>query len=552
MIPRRKHLGGGASNSGFAGIRSRAQTVSRPELPPTQTASVRSSSSGHQSSSSASNYSGFAGIRSRAQTISQPASSARQSLRSSPQNTSRGHSGSRQASASNSGFAGIRSRAQTVSRPELPPTQTASVRSSSSGHQSSSSASNYSGFAGIRSRAQTISQPASSARQSLRSSPQNTSRGHSGSRQASASNSGTAGIRSREDAYEEEVRPSGQEPRQGRNHVLVSEQDEEVRPSGQEPRQEPQHRQRDARWGDIMVVAEDNVRTIGLIYVHYTLDRQNVSLSENDQRFIDHYGTPPAAVAAMINDLTKKYPDTQFKDVLMTLNWLKSYGLEREIAGGWGYGCLKDVRTKCRKYTKRLASLADDKIVFGGFEEGEDFLFGIDTVHFNTNEFRLDPSSKWYNFKSNCAGLKYEIAMSIRRAAIVWIRGPFPASVHDITIFRGGKKDQDKEDWDHSALYFRMQDLGVGIGDSGYAGEPTLLTTKQIGQSKAFKTFMDRVLQREESLHNRMKGHKILGTRFRHGVDSDDKMNFHGLCVSAISVMIQYDFETGRPPMQVR
>ena len=257
----------------------------------------------------------------------------------------------------------------------------------------------------------------------------------------------------------------------------------------------------------------------------------------------------------MINDLTKKYPATQFKDVLMTLNWLKSYGRERKIAGTWGYGCLKVVRTKIREYAERIASLATEKITFGGFEEGEDYLFGIDTVHFNTNEFRLNPSAKWYNFKGNCAGLKYEICMSIRRPAIVWIRGPFPASVHDITIFRGGKPEQNKEEWNHSALCFRMQDLGVGrfgIGDSGYAGEPELLITKQVGQSSGFKGFLDRVLQREESLHVRMKAHGVLEHRFRHGVDSDDKMEFHGLCVRAVAVMIQYDYENGRPPFQVR
>ena len=195
------------------------------------------------------------------------------------------------------------------------------------------------------------------------------------------------------------------------------------------------------------------------------------------------------------------------------------------------------------------------KIVFGGFEEDVTYMFGVDCLHFNTNEFRLDPSSKWFNFKGNCAGLKYEFAVSACRPAVVWIRGSFPASVHDITIFRGEKPDQEKEDWDQSALYFKMQELGGGkkaIGDSGYAGEPDLVITKKRGQSADYKKILDRILQREETLHVRMKAFNVLGTRFRHGKNTADKMEFHGHCFKAVTVLIQYDYENDRPPFQVR
>lgn len=58
--------------------------------------------------------------------------------------------------------------------------------------------------------------------------------------------------------------------------------------------------------------------------------------------------------------------------------------------------------------------------------------------------------------------------MATRRPAIVWMRGPFPASYHDITIFRGGKADEKEDTWDKNSLYFATKALGngeKGIGD---------------------------------------------------------------------------------------
>ena len=54
----------------------------------------------------------------------------------------------------------------------------------------------------------------------------------------------------------------------------------------------------------------------------------------------------------------------------------------------------------------------------------------------------------------------------------MWINGGFPASTHDITIFRGGKKGE-KDNWDKKALYFQVPEGKRGVGDSGYAGEAT-------------------------------------------------------------------------------
>jgi hypothetical protein len=170
------------------------------------------------------------------------------------------------------------------------------------------------------------------------------------------------------------------------------------------------------------------------------------------------------------------------------------------------------------------------------------------------DEFRLNPSSKWFDHKSNGAGLKYEVAMALRRPAIVWIRGPFPASVSDITIFRGGKSDEPEEDWDKSSLYFATKALGDrsrGIADGGYTGEPDTLLTSQEGMSPELREFIARGKLREETLYSRLKGWSILRNRFRHGHGTDERMELHGHVFVAIAVITQYDFDT-HPPFEVR
>ena len=148
----------------------------------------------------------------------------------------------------------------------------------------------------------------------------------------------------------------------------------------------------------------------------------------------------------------------------------------------------------------------------------------------------------------------YLFAMAISRPAIVFNSGPYPASVHDINIFRGGNADQDKKDWDQDSLYFRMNEWPgkKAVGDSGFAGEPDKVVTTKTHHSKGFKEFLARVKNRQESLHIRLQAFNILENRFRHGKSTEDKKELHGLCVSAIIVMVQYDFETTRPPFMVR
>lgn len=339
------------------------------------------------------------------------------------------------------------------------------------------------------------------------------------------------------------------------------------KPLAPPPRQQVQQRKRQSRmqpakqedsiiWGEITILSVGDIICAGLTYVHFGKDRQDtVNLDENKERFRDHYGVPADAALPMFNDLKDKYPKIRFKYILMAMHWLKVYGTERQMSGTWGYGDLKHIRETVKDHVRKIASLEKDKIVFGGFDDGEIYVIGLDGVHFRTQEFRLNPSTAWFDFKSASPGLAYLFAMAISRPAIVFNSGPYPASVHDINIFRGGKSDQDKKDWEQDSLYFRMDELGQGkkgVGDSGFAGEPDKVVTTKTYQSKDFKEFLARVKNRQESLHIRLQAFNVLENRFRHGKSTEDKKELHGLCVSAILVMVQYDFETTRPPFMVR
>lgn len=200
---------------------------------------------------------------------------------------------------------------------------------------------------------------------------------------------------------------------------------------------------------------------------------------------------------------------------------------------------------------RRLSLVKEKRIVFGGFHSEEVHIISVDGVNFSTQEFRLDPSSKWFDHKTKSAGLTYELALAIRRQQLVSIRGPFPAgATNDGTIFRGGTKDISRDEWDQSSLYFQMPSGKKAVGDSGYQGISNVTITKR-KYSRKLKQFLNRTKLRQESFHTRLKSFNILGQRFRHGSSTKNKMETHKMCVEAICVIVQIDMENGHPLFEV-
>ena len=148
--------------------------------------------------------------------------------------------------------------------------------------------------------------------------------------------------------------------------------------------------------------------------------------------------------------------------------------------------------------------LKEKVIKFEGFDAREVYWISVDTVTFVTEEFCLDPSSEWFDWKSHGSGLKYEFALALRRAEIVLVRGPAkPGTEQDSVIFRGGGKND--KNLDKTALYPLLPPGKKAIGDSGYKGMPQKVTITRGKHSPEMKKFLARAKSRQESLHSKLK-----------------------------------------------
>lgn len=230
------------------------------------------------------------------------------------------------------------------------------------------------------------------------------------------------------------------------------------------------------------------------------------------------------------------------RDFLLGMNFLKAYPLEGQMSGHWDWD-EKTVREKARAYSLWISEMKQFKIVFGDFEDDDVLFISIDGVHCKILEPRKCPSSKWFSHKSNSAGVTYELAIAVRSNRLVWINGPFPASQHDITTFRGGKVGQE-EPWDPNALFFQIPEGKKAVADSGLKGEPSKVTVTRELDSPAVVKFKGRAKSRQETFHSRLKCFKILSTAFRHRLNVDT-LEEHKRAFTAVCVACQYDMEHG-------
>ena len=155
-----------------------------------------------------------------------------------------------------------------------------------------------------------------------------------------------------------------------------------------------------------------------LVLVGFSLERQARVKSSTEnlnlKRYRAFFGEDPIVHQALINDLEERYDDFDVKNLLMTLNWLKGYDNLHVLAGRWDRG-ENYIGKKVEVYTKRIQSLKEHKIQFK-FEttEHHTFIASYDTVNFKTTEYRLDPSNKWFDFKSNSTGLVSKMMLTLK------------------------------------------------------------------------------------------------------------------------------------------
>lgn len=170
------------------------------------------------------------------------------------------------------------------------------------------------------------------------------------------------------------------------------------------------------------------------------------------RRFKSMFGEGPVAINKLFNDCRQKQPSFKEKYAFMTLQWLKTYAFEVDLAGRYGC-CEPTVETKTKEYTRLFQSFLKTKVRFSGFDR-RIFQYSCDGQNYNTYEFRMSPSSKWYNHKSHSSGVKYLYACHLYESRLVYMEGPVPCGVNDISMYKGGFDGSVK---DKGALYYKVK-----------------------------------------------------------------------------------------------
>jgi hypothetical protein len=276
------------------------------------------------------------------------------------------------------------------------------------------------------------------------------------------------------------------------------------------------------------------------------IDRAKIRKT-NVARYRSEYGADPSVHAKLWIDLmTTDNPKAKIDPKLcklsmffMSLNFLRRYSTETEQANTFDKS-ENTIRKWRWFFVHKIAALKGALIVWPTEWTTQNpnlstlvptILITVDGVHFRCNEPKhkdYSKNTKYYSHKFATAAFNYEIAIDIARSRVVHVAGPFPASKHDITIFRGELKD-------------KVPDGKFVIGDKGYRGEADKVMTPNAHDFKAVRDFKGRARARHESFNKRMKNYKVMDNRFIHGED------LHKVCFDAVLVLSQYQMDMGEP-----
>ena len=293
-------------------------------------------------------------------------------------------------------------------------------------------------------------------------------------------------------------------------------------------------------------LSEEQLFKLGLSFIGFDESRQGTK--KDNRRYRAHYGISPAAMKALIADLETKGKRVTPKSLFMAICWLKLYDIEETMAGRWGHD-EKTCRNIVFEYTRRIQKLKRIKISMDTLHKDCKFL-GVDTIHVRSQEFRCDPSSKWWSHKFNGPGVSFEVVTDPVDGKIRWINGPQPASVHDLTFLRGGQAGK-MNTWDRDSLYFNVPDGVKLVGDSAYAGQLDKVTTTQDAHKASTKKLFGRIKSLNEKANGRFKNFRAVRDSFRHGKNENDKLKKIKMAFEATAVLVQYDIESGHDLYEV-
>jgi hypothetical protein len=155
---------------------------------------------------------------------------------------------------------------------------------------------------------------------------------------------------------------------------------------------------------EVNLLTDVDFLVAGLHYAGFDRRRRGkVNLNLNMIRCKEFCGVDPSTAAPFFTNLRNKFSSFKYKDELMTMNWLFLNNKQSVLSGRWGC-CEEYIGTVVKQYATMIQSLKSKKIKFV-FRHDQRIKASIDCSNFITNEFHLNPSSKWFDRKSNSYGL---------------------------------------------------------------------------------------------------------------------------------------------------
>lgn len=290
----------------------------------------------------------------------------------------------------------------------------------------------------------------------------------------------------------------------------------------------------------------------GLELLGYSVERQRrVCRATNLHRFKSQYGSIPKVYNAMWVDLQTTEIEEARIDLstdsldmyLMAIYLLRKYPTEDDLEPLFDI-CAKTGRKWSWYFVRKFAALKDKKITWPeewdpdhpDFEGTPIFLISVDGVHCRIHEPKHPTLSKnpaYYSHKFNEAGYTYELAVALWESRLVWIRGPFKASVHDVKIFK------------RKGLRNKLPPGKRGFADNGYRGVRGQLSTPNRMDPEELRHVKGRGRARQETFNDRIKTFKCLRDTFRHS------RRKHKAFFTAVCVICQYQMENGSPLFEI-
>ena len=133
-------------------------------------------------------------------------------------------------------------------------------------------------------------------------------------------------------------------------------------------------------------------------------------------------------------------------------------------------------------------------------------------------------SNKWWSFKFNGPGLRYEIALEVMSGHIVWAHGGFPCGRYpDLKIAR-------------EKFVKLLHPKERAVADKGYRYDSRFICAKN---GQATNKRIKKILARHENVNRRIKSFDCLSGTFRH------ELYLHHVFFNAVVNIVQLGIENG-------